>query len=86
MSLRKVTLTLDEGWYKALQDVLNPTLRETGEVLRWESVEVLPFEPCKGCDKEDMDEYACFNDKGYCLDCCDCEEHREGDDQGSWRN
>lgn len=29
---------------------------------------------CKGCDStEVMQSNACPNDKGYCLDCCDCE-------------
>lgn len=43
------------------------------------------MKPCLGCSKNDMDEYACFNDKGYCVDCCGCPEHRELDHLGSWR-
>jgi hypothetical protein len=41
---------------------------------------------CDGCGKTDMDEYACFNDKGSCLDCCGCSEHRAEDHLGSWRD
>ena len=40
---------------------------------------------CEGCGKGQMDEYACPSDDGYCLDCCMCEEHREGDAEGPWR-
>lgn len=31
---------------------------------------------CKGCGwAEVMNDLACPSDKGYCLDCCDCEGH-----------
>lgn len=86
MTLRKVTLTLDEGWFDALSKVLNPDLRQTGEVLHWDKVVDLGIEPCEDCGKADMDEYACPEDKGYCLDCCDCDEHRAEDNLGSWRD
>lgn len=86
MTLRKVTLTVDEGWFKVLGEQLAPTLRETGEVLRWDKVVDLLVEPCLDCKKEDMDEFACDQDEGYCLDCCGCEEHREDDAHGSWRD
>ena len=86
MTLRKVTLTVDEGWFKVLDEHLSPTLRETGEVLRWDKVVDLLVDPCLDCKKEDMDEFACDQDDGYCLDCCGCEEHRADDEQGSWRD
>lgn len=82
MSLHKVTLTLDEKWFKFLSEALSPDLTEEGEVLRWESHEDLGFEPCEDCTKADMDEFACPDNEGYCLDCCHCEEH-EG---GGWRD
>lgn len=82
MTLRKVTLTLDEAWFDALQKVFSPELVERGEVCRWEKVVDLEIDPCLDCKKADMDEYACYDNRGYCLDCCHCEEH-EGE---SWRD
>ncbi len=83
MTLRKITLTVDDGWYKFLQD---NTLPEVGEVFRWDKVVDLEIEPCLDCKKSDMDEFACYDNRGYCLDCCGCPEHIVDEHNPSWRD
>lgn len=39
MTNKKVTLILDDAWFNLLAQMFDPSLREDGETLSWESIE-----------------------------------------------
>lgn len=75
----KVTLLIDDLWLKFILEQAVPFV-EDGEILQ--ILENKEVEICGDCqqylssDKEViMDNYKCYDQQEFCLNCCGCEDH-----------
>jgi hypothetical protein len=48
--------------YQEIRDVVNNLIDEGAK-------------RCKDCNAACMEDFACPNDEGYCIDCCGCDDH-----------
>lgn len=73
----RTTLVVDEYTFRFLTEAHIQS--GSDELWVWESTEDIEYEvflPCEECgDRYQMENYACSNNQGYCIECCECEEH-----------
>ena len=76
----KITLLIDDTWLSEILTKMLPFVEE-GEILQLLSKEEV--EICADCqeymtvdDEVIMENYKCYDQQEYCLNCCGCEEHK----------
>jgi hypothetical protein len=73
----RVTFVVDDYTFRFLQEAYTHTTSD--ELWVWEYSEDIQYDvflPCEDCgDRYQMENYACPNNQGYCVECCECDEH-----------
>lgn len=73
----RATFIVDDDTYSFLLEAYTHRMDEELWVIDTvEDIEYEVFVPCEDCgSRYQMENYACSNNQGYCLDCCECDEH-----------